>query len=126
MLSEVGYILVGLAMAVAIYTPIATFRSIRRSDGRWAESGRNGAYVTAGLLGMAVLLLLAAFLGDQFQIRYVAQHSSRDLPLYLKVSDIIVHEIAGNALGIIQVQPGYYFIEIQHSFGLVNQGDIVN
>ena len=88
MLSEVGYILVGLAMAVAIYTPIATFRSMRRSDGRWAESGRNGAYVTAGLLGMAVLLLLAAFLGDQFQIRYVAQHSSRDLPLYLKVSAV--------------------------------------
>jgi cytochrome c-type biogenesis protein CcmF len=88
MLSEVGSILVGLAMAVAIYTAIAAFGSIRRGDNRWAESGRNGAYAVAGLLGPAVLLLLAAFLSNQFQIRYVAQHSSRDLPLYLKVSAV--------------------------------------
>jgi cytochrome c-type biogenesis protein CcmF len=34
------------------------------------------------------LILLSAFLSDQFQIRYVAEHSNRALPLYWKVSAV--------------------------------------
>jgi len=86
MIAEVGTLTVGLALAAALYAAFAVFWSIRRSDLRWAESGRNGIYATAVLLGLALLLLLSAFLTDQFEIRYVAQHSSRDLPLYLKAS----------------------------------------
>jgi cytochrome c-type biogenesis protein CcmF len=88
MLAEVGSILVGLALAVALYAACAAFWSIRRDDSRWSESGRNGVYATAGLLALALLVLLAAFLDDQFQVRYVAEHSSRALPLYLKVSAV--------------------------------------
>jgi len=86
MLAEVGTIVIGLALAAALYATFAVLQSIRRSDGRWARSGRNGVYAAAALLGLALLLLLVAFLGDRFQIRYVAQHSSRALPVYLKVS----------------------------------------
>ena len=88
MLAEVGSILVGLALATALYTAFAVLWSIHRADRRWAESGRNGVYATTGFLALALLALLAAFLDDQFQIRYVAQHSSRALPLYLKVSAV--------------------------------------
>ena len=88
MLAEVGSILVGLALAVALYAACAAFWGIRQGDSRWAESGRNGVYATTGLLTLAILALLAAFLDDQFQIQYVAQHSSRDLPLYLKISAV--------------------------------------
>ncbi len=49
---------------------------------------RNGVYATTGLLALEFLILLAAFLDDQFQIQYVAEHSSRALPLYLKVSAV--------------------------------------
>ena len=88
MLAEVGVIVVGLALAIALYAAFATFWGIRRGDSRWRESGRSGVYATAGLLALATLALLAAFWGDQFQIRYVAQHSSRALPLYLKISAV--------------------------------------
>jgi cytochrome c-type biogenesis protein CcmF len=88
MLAEVGSILIGLALATTVYAACATFWSIHRADPRWAQSGRNGVYAATGLLALALLVLLAAFLSDQFQTRYVAQHSNRDLDLYLKVSAV--------------------------------------
>ena len=88
MLAEVSSILVGLALGAALYTAFAAFWGIRQTDSRWALSARNGVYATTGLLTLALLALLVAFLGDQFRIQYVAQHSSRALPLYLKVSAV--------------------------------------
>lgn len=86
MLAEIGTLTVGLALATALYAAVAALLSLRRSDSRWVESARNSVLATVGLLGLALLLLLAAFLTDHFEIRYVANHSSRTLPLYLKVS----------------------------------------
>lgn len=86
MLAEVGTLTVGLALATALYAAVAAFLSLRRNDPRWAESSHNGVLSTAALLGLALLLLLAAFLTDHFEIHYVAHHSSRALPLYLKAS----------------------------------------
>ncbi|MBN1179517.1 MAG: cytochrome c biogenesis protein CcsA [Anaerolineae bacterium] len=88
MLADTGVILTGVALAVSLYAAFAAFWSIYRSDHRWAESGRRGAYAAVVLLGAAVLTLLAAFMSDQFQIEYVALHSNRALPAYLKVSSV--------------------------------------
>ncbi|MGB9872515.1 MAG: heme lyase CcmF/NrfE family subunit, partial [Anaerolineae bacterium] len=88
MLAEIGTLTVGLALATALYAAAAAYLSFRWNDPRWAESARNGVLATAGLLGLALLLLLAAFLTDHFEVRYVAHHSSRALPLYLKASAI--------------------------------------
>jgi len=92
MLAEVGSILVGLALASVLFAAFAAFWGVRRHDSRWAQSvrwarsGRNGVVAATLLLGLALLVLLAAFLDDQFQVKYVALHSSRALPFYLKVS----------------------------------------
>ncbi len=88
MLAELGSILTGLALAAALYAAGAIVRSIQGDDDRWWRSGRNGIVSSAALLGLALTALLIAFLDDQFAIRYVADHSSRDLPLYLKISAI--------------------------------------
>ncbi len=88
MLADIGTILTGLGLASAVYATLAVTWSIHRDDRRWWESGRNSVVAAAGLLGLAVVALLAAFLGDQFSIEYVAQHSSRSLPLYLKASAV--------------------------------------
>jgi cytochrome c-type biogenesis protein CcmF len=88
MLAEIGSILTGLALVVTLYAAFAALRAIRQNDSRWEQSARNGAYAATGLLALALFALLAAFLNDQFQIRYVAQHSNRTLPLYLKVSSV--------------------------------------
>ncbi|HDQ74191.1 MAG TPA: hypothetical protein ENN19_19165, partial [Chloroflexi bacterium] len=88
MLAEVGVILLGMALAVALYVALATFWAIGRDDARFWQSACNGVYAVMGLLGGALFLLLLAFMTDQFQIRYVADHSSRMLPIYLKASAI--------------------------------------
>ena len=61
MLAEVGSVLVGMALATLVYAACAILRSLHRPDPRWTQSGRNGVYAAAGLLGLAFLLLLAAF-----------------------------------------------------------------
>ena len=88
MLAEVGSALIGFALAATLYAVGATLHSIRRRAFRWTESGRRSLYGAAILLGVALIFLLAAFLGNQFQIAYVARHSSRALPLYLKTSAV--------------------------------------
>jgi cytochrome c-type biogenesis protein CcmF len=87
-LGEIGHILLGLALATTLYGTGATLWAIRQGDRRWAASGRNGVYAATGLLALAQLALLVAFLNNQFGIAYVARHSSRALPLYLKVSAV--------------------------------------
>ncbi len=86
MLGEIGAVLLILSLALAIYAAGAALWGIRRGDERWAQSARNATYALAALMGAAVVALLAALLGNQFQIRYVAQHSATWTPLYLKVS----------------------------------------
>jgi len=88
MLAQVGSILIGLALATVVYGAGAVYWSTRSGDRRWWESGRNAVIATAALLGFSLLLLLLAFLDDEFYIQYVMQHSSRDLPLYLKISAV--------------------------------------
>lgn len=88
MLADIGSVLTGLGLAAAVYAALAVYWSIRQDDQRWWESGRNGIIAAAALLGAAVLVLLLAFLNDDFGIEYVAQHSSRSLPLYLKVAAV--------------------------------------
>jgi cytochrome c-type biogenesis protein CcmF len=88
MVAQIGSILTGLALAAILYAAGAALWSARRDDRRWWESSRNAVFAASGLLGLAVLALLMAFLDDQFYIEYVRQHSSRNLPLYLKISAV--------------------------------------
>ncbi|MGD8244452.1 MAG: cytochrome c biogenesis protein CcsA, partial [Anaerolineae bacterium] len=88
MLAGIGSIATGLALAATLYAAFAVYRSLQKDDRRWWASGRNAVFAATGLLGVAILALLVAFLTDQFGIEYIALHSSRDLPLYLKVSAI--------------------------------------
>lgn len=89
MLGLTGALLIGSALALAAYAGGATLLSLGAPHtSPWARNARNAAYAPVGLLGTALLLLLAAFLANRFEIQYVAQHSARSLPLYLKVSAI--------------------------------------
>lgn len=88
MLGEVGSLLTGLALAAGVYAAGAVLWSIHKEDDRWWASGRNAIVSSAVLLGLALTALLIAFLDNQFSLRYVAQHSNRDLPLYLKASAV--------------------------------------
>ncbi|HNT74237.1 MAG TPA: cytochrome c-type biogenesis CcmF C-terminal domain-containing protein [Anaerolineae bacterium] len=86
MLIEIGDSLLMLSLMLAVYAAGAAGWSIHTRDERWGRSAQNATYTLAGLLGLAVAILLGAFLSNHFEVRYVAQHSASDLPLYLKMS----------------------------------------
>ncbi|MHB0878920.1 MAG: cytochrome c-type biogenesis CcmF C-terminal domain-containing protein [Anaerolineae bacterium] len=86
MLAESGTYAVALAFAALAYATVGALLGIRRADERWLHSAGNALRASAALLGLALLLLLAALLGNDFSFAYVAQHSSRATPTYLKVS----------------------------------------
>lgn len=88
MIAEVGRNLVALSLVLSLYTGVAALGGIRRRDDRWAQSAQRGLVATAALLGAALLLLLLAFLINDFSVRYVAQHSATFLPVYLKISAV--------------------------------------
>ncbi len=87
-MGDIGHIFVGLALAATLYAAVASYQGIRKRDGRWRDSGRRATHATAVLLGAALLVLTIAFLTHHFEIRYVAQHSSLALPVYLRLSAI--------------------------------------
>ncbi|MHB1319847.1 MAG: cytochrome c biogenesis protein CcsA, partial [Anaerolineae bacterium] len=88
MIAEIGQNLVGLSLILSLYCAAAAYWGIRRRDDRWALSAQRGTIALAGLLVAALLLLLLAFLTDDFAVRYVAQHSATFIPVYLKISAV--------------------------------------
>jgi len=88
MAAEIGRSLLWLALPLSLYAAFASVWGIRARDARWAASAQRATNALAVLLGVGLLLLLVAFLSDDFSVRYVAQHSSTVIPLYLKISAI--------------------------------------
>lgn len=88
MIAEVGMLLIGFALMVALYTAGAAFWGGRHHDPRWAESARRGLLATTALLGAAFVGLFGAFAADRLELVYVAQHSSRALSGWLKLSAV--------------------------------------
>ena len=87
MLDQIGTVLLTLSLVLASYaTGAALWGIIRTGDERWVQSARNATYALAALMGGAVAMLLAALLGNRFEIRYVAQHTATFAPFYLKIS----------------------------------------
>jgi len=88
MLAEVGLILISLSFMAVIYTVLAFIYGLIKNDFRWQISGKNAINSSVGLLFISLVLLVFAFVTDQFQLAYVASHSSTALPLALKIAAI--------------------------------------
>jgi cytochrome c-type biogenesis protein CcmF len=86
MLPLVGWGVLALALPASLYGAVAAWAGAWRGDGRWVARGRRGVVAVAALLVVAVAILLAGLLADRFELRYVAKHSARGMPLYLKIS----------------------------------------
>src|SRR3954447_6355422 len=82
-MADFGQIVIVAALVVAVYTVIAGPLGVRLRAPELAASAYNGVLAVAGLMTVASATLLVAFLTHDFSIRYVAEHSSRDMPLSL-------------------------------------------
>ncbi|MGE5139754.1 MAG: heme lyase CcmF/NrfE family subunit [Rudaea sp.] len=71
-----------IALVVAVYTTVAGIVGARRNVPELAESARNGAIVFAALMTVVIGTVLYALLTRDFSLSLVANHTSRDLPLF--------------------------------------------
>jgi cytochrome c-type biogenesis protein CcmF len=81
-----GQIALWLAFLLALWGSVVGFVSGRGDQPDLAESARRAVYGQTAVLFVASLSLLVALIGHDFNVRYVASYTSRDLPLVYTIS----------------------------------------
>lgn len=82
-MADFGHVVILATVVLAIYTVAAGPTGLRLRAPELLDSARNGVLAVAVMLTIGSGTLLAAFLVHDFSIRYVAEHSSRDMPASL-------------------------------------------
>lgn len=85
-MAEIGYITLLLALATAVYAIVAAVVGARRRYPELVLSARHAVIAVTALVTLAVVILVYAFLQDDFTLKYVASNSSRAQPLFYKVT----------------------------------------
>lgn len=80
--SDIGYVSLLVALVMSIYTGIASITGVRFYYAPLLLSARNGVWVISCLLLIASGTLIYGFMTHDFGLRYVALHSSLDMPWY--------------------------------------------
>jgi len=75
-----------LALAIALYGIGASVYGARARRREWVDSGRRAVYALAGLLTVAFVVLVAAFLRSDFSFGLVADNSSTTTPTFYKLT----------------------------------------
>lgn len=81
--SDLGQIALLIAFPIALFGAAASVVGARRTIPSLVESGRRSVLAVAALVLTAAIMLLAAFAGHDFGVRYVAEQSSREMPMRL-------------------------------------------
>jgi cytochrome c-type biogenesis protein CcmF len=82
-MADFGQIAIVAALVIAAYAAIAAPLGVRLGAPELKASAYNGVLGVAILMTVASGTLLLAFLTNDFSIKYVAEHSSREMPLSL-------------------------------------------
>lgn len=85
-MSTLGSFSLLLAFILSVYAVLAFLLGVKVKSSKWIESGQNTVFAITGLLTLAVLVLIYAFIVHNFQIQYVAEHSSKSLPILYRLS----------------------------------------
>lgn len=85
-MSTLGSFSLLLAFILSVYAVLAFLLGVKVKSSKWIESGQNTVFAITGLLTLAVLVLIYAFIVHNFQIQYVAEHSSKSLPIIYRLS----------------------------------------
>ncbi len=81
-MSTLGSISLTVAFVVAVYSMIAGYVGARRRIPELADSARNGVIVFGALSTLAIFAIVYALVTRDFSLTLVANHTSRDLPLF--------------------------------------------
>ena len=79
-MSDLGSITLSIAMALAAYAAGGSVLGQVKRVPQLVESARYATYLLVLVLGVSVASLVAAFLSNDFELRYVAEHSNLAMP----------------------------------------------
>jgi len=82
----VGYGALALALAISIYTAVASILGARRGSPKLAESAQKGVMATAVLVTLASAILIYLLITRDFQVEYVYRYVSTYLPTIYTLS----------------------------------------
>lgn len=83
---SLGYISLAFGFVSAVYAAIASITAVKRNNSALLQSARNAAYAVAVLNLVGYALLVYFLISDRFDLHFVAQYSSRNLPILYKIS----------------------------------------
>jgi len=87
-LAEFGQVVLVLALLVAALQALLPVAGAQRGLASWMAVARPAAYAQLALVLGAFALLTAAFVGQDFSVRYVAQNSNSLLPWYYRYTAV--------------------------------------
>ncbi len=79
-MAALGTMSVIIALILSMYGLCITFAGIKLRNDRWILSGKRATLAIPLALGFSTVVLVLAFLSNDFSIKYVAQHSSLSMP----------------------------------------------
>jgi cytochrome c-type biogenesis protein CcmF len=85
-MADLGTIALLIALATALYSVVASALGGQRHHTTLIRSGRNASLATTALVVIAALVLIGAFVSRDFTVRYVAEHSSREMSIPLTIA----------------------------------------
>ena len=85
-MTTIGHGALALALAISIYTAVASILGVRRQSLKLAESARKGVVATAVLVTLASAILIYLLLARDFQVQYVYEHVSTYQPTIYTLS----------------------------------------
>ncbi len=88
MLPELGQILLGCALLAALLQAVLPLLGAQRQRAEWMAIARPAAYAQLALIAGAFAVLTAAFVQQDFSVRYVAENSNTLLPLAYRYSAV--------------------------------------
>jgi cytochrome c-type biogenesis protein CcmF len=83
---ELGRAALVVALGLVLYAAFAGGYAAFRGRRRLLESATNALFAALGAVGVAALVLVAALVRHDFSFVYVADHTSRELPLRYSIS----------------------------------------
>lgn len=85
-MADIGYMMMVMALAVALYGSIVPCVGVRRNNWNLVRSAQYATTFNFFLLLCSSVLLVHAFVNNDFRLIYVWENSSTDMPLFYKVT----------------------------------------
>ena len=88
MIPELGHVALIAALFVATIQGVFPLIGVIKHNGRLMSLARPTTFAQFAAIGFAYACLLQSFLNDDFSVRYVAEHSNSQLPIFYKVAAV--------------------------------------